>query len=321
MTTAAEHVAAPDGARAERRPLLAPWWRAVEDGDRLLFEHGGHVVELNGRAVRTLLPALVPLLDGAHTVPEIVETLGAATQEPVTKALALLDAHGLLVDGPPSDGDAACYVASVCATTPAAASGALQSSRVGLFGSGPGRAELSHLLRSAGAEPVPWTSENTTRPRVDLIVAAPAAEEANQLERLNAQCLRDATPWLVLLPTNGRFAAVGPLYLPGQTACHACYLLRRGATSGFEEDFPLLERQPVRAAMPPGANTITAGLGALLCLRWLGARDPTLPGAFYALELQGTLALTRHRVLRVPRCPACGIPSPPPSPWFREPDA
>jgi len=73
--------------------------------------------------------------------------------------------------------------------------------------------------------------------------------------------------------------------------------------------------------MPAAASTIAAGLAALICLRWLGARDPTLPGAFYALELQGTLALTRHRVLRVPRCPACGAPPPPPSPWFREPDA
>jgi bacteriocin biosynthesis cyclodehydratase domain-containing protein len=109
--------------------------------------------------------------------------------------------------------------------------------------------------------------------------------------------------------------------VPGQTACHACYLLRRGATSGYEQDFALLERRPVRAPMPAAANTIAAGLAALICLRWLGARDPTLPGVLYALELQGPFALTRHRVLRVPRCPACAMLSPPPSPWFRELDA
>ena len=48
---------------------------------------------------------------------------------------------------------------------------------------------------------------------------------------------------------------------------------------------------------------------------------PDAAGVLYALELQGTLALTRHRVLRVPRCPACGAASPPPNPWFREIDA
>ena len=40
----------------------------------------------------------------------------------------------------------------------------------------------------------------------------------------------------------------------------------------------------------------------------------------YALELQETIALTRHRVLRAPRCHACGVRIPPPSPWFREPE-
>ena len=42
--------------------------------------------------------------------------------------------------------------------------------------------------------------------------------------------------------------------------------------------------------------------------------------ALYALELQETIALTRHRVLRAPRCHACGVRIPPPSPWFREPE-
>jgi len=322
VSTTAEHAARRREAEAERRPLLAPWWRAVEDRDRLLFEHAGHVVELEGRAVRALLPALAPLLDGAHTVREIVGILGDAVEAPVAKALALLDAHGLLVDGPAVEGDtAACYVASVCSSAPGAASDALARSRVGIVGSAPAGAEVSRLLGAAGVGTETWVMTDGPRRHVDLIVAAPAAAEAAQLADLNERCLDDVTPWLVLLPTEGRFAAVGPLYVPGQTACHACYLLRRGATSGYEQDFALLERHPVRAAMPAAASTVAAGLAVLICLRWLGAHDPTLPGAFYALELHGTLGLTRHRVLRVPRCPACGVPSPPSSPWFRELDA
>ena len=310
-----------EAGEAERRPLLAPWWRAVQDRGRLLFEHAGHVVELEGRAVGALLPALLPLLDGAHTVREIVEILGGAAEAPVAKALALLHDHGLLVDGPAVDDAAACYVASVCSSTPAAAAGALASSQVAVLGSAPAGAEVSRLLESAGAGTTRWASAASSRPHADLIVAAPAAEEVEQLAGVNEQCLRDETPWLVLLPTDGRFAAVGPLYVPGQTACHACYLLRRGATSGYEADFPLLAGRPVRAPMPVAASAITAGLAALICLRWLGARDPTLPGVLHAVELQGALASTRHRVLRVPRCPACGVASPLPNPWFRELDA
>ncbi len=322
MSTTAEHAAPGREAEAERRPLLAPWWRAVEDRDRLLFEHAGHVVELNGRAVRALLPALVPLLDGTHTVREIVELLGEAAETPIVKALALLDDHGLLVEGPAGESDAAAhYVASVCSSTPGATSAAVASSRVAIFGSARAGAEVSRLLGSAGAVTEAWAATQEFGPPVDLVVAAPAAEEVHRLADLNERCLSDATPWLALLPSDGRFAAVGPLHVPGQTACHACYLLRRGATSGYEEEFTLLESRPVRAPMPAPASAIAAGLAALICLRWLGAHDPTLPGALYALELRGTLALTRHRVLRVPRCPACGVPPPPPSPWFRELDA
>lgn len=224
--------------------------------------------------------------------------------------------------GPATESNAAArYVASVCSSTPAAASAALASSRVAIFGSAPAGAEVSRLLRSAGATTATWASRDRPGSDVDLVVAAPAAQEVQRLASLNEQCLRDATPWLALLPSDGRFAAVGLLFVPGQTACHACYLLRRGATSGYEHDFSLLERGPVRAPMPAATNAVAAGIAALICLRWLGARDPTLPGALYALELQGTLALTRHRVLRVPRCPACGPTSPPASPWFRELDA
>jgi len=323
VSAAAQHAEHPLDARVFRRPLLAPWWRSVEDRDRLLFEHAGRVVELNGRAVRALLPTLIPLLDGTHAVQEIVEILGVAAEAPLAQALALLDDHGLLVEGPGRESAGACYVAAVCASTPDAVSSALTSSRVAILGSAPAAAELSRLLESAGG--VETTSAPIDGPEkeldADLIVAAPAAEEAQHLSGLNEGRLRDATPWLVLLPTDGRFAAVGPLYVPGQTACHACYLLRRGATSGYEQDFALLERRPVQAAMPGAASAIAAGLAALISLRWLGARDPTLPGVLHALELEGPFAVTRHRVLRVPRCPACGVLSPPASPWFRELDA
>jgi bacteriocin biosynthesis cyclodehydratase domain-containing protein len=312
-----------DVTEAEQRPLLAPWWRCVADGGRLLFEHAGQVVELNGRAVGALLPALVPLLDGTRTTQEIVDVLGKSAEPAILRALSLFEEHGLLVDGPPTPGhdEDARYVAAVSSATPAGARSALTRARVAVRGAAAAGDEVARLLASAGVATTAAALVGSDAESADLVVVAPAPEEAEHLPALNARRLSDATPWLALLPSEGSFAAVGPLFVPGQTACHACFLLRRGATSGFERDYPLLERQPVRAPMPPAASTIASGLAALICLRWLGAHDPTLPGVMYALELRGTLGLTRHRVLRVPRCPACSPPSPPPSPWFRELDA
>src|SRR5947208_317481 len=57
-------------------PYLAPWYRLAEVEGGLALEYGQTVVRLDGAAVRLLLPALLPLLDGTRTVDEVVEGLG-----------------------------------------------------------------------------------------------------------------------------------------------------------------------------------------------------------------------------------------------------
>jgi bacteriocin biosynthesis cyclodehydratase domain-containing protein len=308
------------GAPSERhRPLLAPWYRPVRQHDRLLFEHAGTLVELEGGAVHTLMPSLLPLLDGDHTVGEIVEALGRKVEPSVRKALAQLDEHGLLTDGPAVEGDAApaCYVAVACpGATPASALEALSGSRVAVTGSSRLTTELARLLGSAGI--ATDRVDDASRTGASLVVAAPSPTETAMLTALNERRLHDGIPWVQVLPDDGRFTAVGPLFVPGQTACYQCFLIRRAATSGFESEFPLVDAHPVRASTPEPIGTIAAGLAALICIRWLGARDPTLPGWLYAFESRATPTLTRHRVLRVPRCSTCGAPPPPPNPWFKD---
>src|SRR5919204_18130 len=60
--------------------------------------------------------------------------------------------------------------------------------------------------------------------------------------------LRVATPWLPVLPFDGRVAVLGPLYVPGESCCYECYRLRRAANSPFPGEFWALERG--RAAYP-----------------------------------------------------------------------
>ena len=317
---AAAHADAPRPGLDRRWPLLAPWWRMVDDGERILFEHAGRVVELRGRAVRALVPSLLPLLDGAHTHAEIIGRLGEAAGSSVRKALEVLDAHGLLADGPHVAGDdAADYVATACPeVSPSAARAALSASRVVVHGSSLAAAEVERLLASANVA-VEWLDPvRELEATVDLVVTAPTPVEAGALRSANARRLEDGVPWLALLPSDGRVATVGPLYVPGRTACHSCFCVRRGATSGFEDDFDLIESRPLTAPRPNAFDAMTAALAALVALRWLAAADPTLPGVAYALELTGVPTLTAHRVLRVPRCTACGEAGPPPNPWFKE---
>jgi bacteriocin biosynthesis cyclodehydratase domain-containing protein len=152
-----------------------------------------------------------------------------------------------------------------------------------------------------------------------FVVAAPGRDAVRALATLNTHALERRLPWLQVLPFDGRVAVVGPLFVPGASACRACYVLRRASCSGYDDDYDLIDRQPVRAPSPLPLTAIAAGLASLLALRWLTTCDPALPGRCYAVESGAIVRLRYDEVLRVPRCGACGVPERAvPSPWFEE---
>jgi len=304
------------------RPAIAPWCRLVEDGSRVLIEQGGMLVTLEGGAARALLPTLLPLLDGTRTRAELEETLGHAAAAAVDNALTLLAEHQLLVDGPTEEGHPAGAVAAFTAavvgtTTPAAAVDALEGARVAVVGSGSIARELAHLLPLSGLPQVETFSLDQEPAAGSFVVAAPEHDDLDALSSLNESRLECRDPWLQVLPYDGRFVIAGPVFVPGTSACQRCFVTRRAAASGYDEDFDLVERTPRRAPLPAPLVSIAAGLAAVLAVRWLTTADPTLPGRFYALEAGMVVGLRFDRLLRAPRCAACGPQAEAvPSPWF-----
>ena len=306
------------------RPALAGWCRVVADGSRLLLEHGGRLVTLEGRAVQALLPSLLPLLDGTRTRDDIAVALGRPVEPAVVRALALLARHGLLVDGEPGAPDgtprtaAASYVEAVTRrTSVAGAAGALGEARVVVLGSGVEAEAAAGQLRDTGFVRVERRPIDRPADADALVVAAPCPDELEELASVNRRRLDDGGAWIQVLPYEGRHLVVGPLFLPGQSACRECYVARRGACSGYEEDFERVEAVPPRAAAPPPLASAAAALAAVLALRWCTVRDPTLPGSLYALEPGPVIRLSHHRLLRVPRCRACSPQQAVPSPWHQ----
>lgn len=291
-------------------PRLAPWYRLVEGEESLVLEHGGRAVVLEGAAVARLLPALLPLLDGTRTVAEVASTLGAGAAPAVEHALRVLHERRLLVDGPPPERDgepraAADQLAAAGGADPAAVARRLATATAAVVGAATTAAEVARLLRRAGVDSVPLRGWESREP-ADLVVAAPSPAELGELERWNVAALEQGRAWLQLLPFDGRLLAVGPLFVPGATACAACYRLRRAATLGFGVLAPALEQSPVAAAAGPALAAAGAAVAAEHALRWLALGDPRLPGVLYALDdADGGLRLSAHLVLRVPRCPAC----------------
>ena len=139
--------------------------------------------------------------------------------------------------------------------------------------------------------------ERADRPAtgVDLTVCAPSAERAAAaagVERAGAR--RPRTPWLQVLPFDGRYAAVGPLYLPGRhraaTSASACGVPR---TSMRPRSCRCSRTAPAAYPSSPAVDAAaSAAIAAQLALGWLVLGDHYAPAAFYALELLPTIALT-----------------------------
>jgi bacteriocin biosynthesis cyclodehydratase domain-containing protein len=308
-------------------PYLAPWYRVATAPGKVVLEHGQRIVRLEGRATERLLPALLPLLDGTRTIDEIVQLLGPPVRPAVDRALELLATHGVLEEGPPLPdhlprpiAGTAGLLASLCpgGRSLADIAASVASCLVAVAGEGAAGIEAARFLRAGGADIQRVTAVDAGS---CLTVCAPSGGELWRLSEWNAQALENRAPWLQVLPFDGRYASVGPLYLPGDTCCYECFRLRREANLEGGAELVLLDH--ARTASPaaaPALDAVVGGLAALLVSSWLVRGDHYAPGAFYALELLPTFGLTVHHVFRVPRCPACsglaGIA--PPLPWHKE---
>jgi bacteriocin biosynthesis cyclodehydratase domain-containing protein len=287
--------------------MLAPWYRLLEEDERLLLEHGQAVVVLEGAAVRAFLPALLPLLDGTRTRDDLVRTLGTPAHPAVDLALETLASEGLLVDGPdvlPGMQATAHGIAALFDLSPAVATERLASAAIGVAGSSPVGLAVGRLLRAAGVGRVAYEGWKVTA-RLDLAVVAPAADEFEELDPWNRAANESGARWLPVLPYDGRFAAIGPLVIPGESCCYECVVRRREANLEYGDRLREIERAPLAARADPAFEMLLAGLAAHLALRWIGGRDGSLPGVLHAVEARPALSLGEHHVLRVPRCPVC----------------
>jgi bacteriocin biosynthesis cyclodehydratase domain-containing protein len=307
-------------------PYLAPWYRVAAGAGKVVLEYGQRIVCLEGGAAEHLVPAILPLLDGLRTQDEIVVLLGEPARPAVEHALELLADHGLLREGPPLAAELGRPPTGVVELLAALSPGleplgntaaAVAGLSIGAVGRGAAGLEATRMLRLSGVE-VEWLDR--IEGRVDLVVCAPAPEELPCLPEWNEQALEGSQPWLQILPFDGRYATVGPLYLPGDTGCYECFIRRRAANLGAGDELALLGPAPASYPSAPPLDAVLGGIAAQVALQWLVLDDHYAPAGFYALEPLPSFALTTHHLHRVPRCDACSgladVASP--LPWFKE---
>ncbi len=145
-----------------------------------------------------------------------------------------------------------------------------------------------------------------------LVVVCPPSAGRSALEAaVNAVALELGIPWLPVRVFAGE-AFVGPLFLGTEGPCHSCLTTREEATWADPE---LTRTYVARVTEDPSSIAAYGALPAFAAIasQWAALEATKLLSRFTAPALAGNVlridfircTTEVHRVLRVPRCPAC----------------
>lgn len=113
--------------------------------------------------------------------------------------------------------------------------------------------------------------------------------------------------------SNGTCATVGPLVVPGQTACLTCYRLRVNSHIEFYEQHRVWDEwvklnghHRARPGTLPALVNMTAAMATIEIVKHVTAvYEPEIYDKFVSINAL-TLEVISHQVLKLPRCPDCG---------------
>jgi bacteriocin biosynthesis cyclodehydratase domain-containing protein len=141
---------------------------------------------------------------------------------------------------------------------------------------------------------------------VDFLVAT-ADEPAGQIAGwVNDACLATGTPWI----SAGQFPPhirIGPLFVPYETACHACLEHAAGRTHPHYRELTRARaaRSVLAATTGPASGMIGSALANDAVAHLSGLHTPATRGNAVLLDLR-TLTASVQAVARNPSCAACG---------------
>jgi bacteriocin biosynthesis cyclodehydratase domain-containing protein len=141
---------------------------------------------------------------------------------------------------------------------------------------------------------------------IGCIVAASDFGGRRLLARWNQACIDRDLHFLPIV-LEDLVGWVGPLVVPGRTACLACLQARMNATlvrpAAAAVDRAAEGRRALAGAHPAMADELGT-VAAMELLKLYGGIRGWQVGRLVEVNLL-TTSMTSHRVLRVPRCPAC----------------
>ncbi len=243
---------------------------------------------------------LVQLLDGQHTLEEIITLLQQKMSSPEILSL-LMQIKGYTVDVPPAIPSEQAAFWEMLDIQPEVAYQQLQTTslRVTTFGD-IDPTPFQTMLTSLGVQ----VSDGGERSLVltdDYLQAG--------LEAFNQKALAENRPWMLVKPV-GTEIWLGPLLIPGQTGCWEC--LRQRLQGKRKVETYLQHKQktthsfPASLAVLPSTWQTALSLAATETFKWIvSGANATIEGNIITLNTL-TLEKHNHRLTRRPQCPACG---------------
>lgn len=296
--------------RLQRGVRLAP----ADDGRWQIRWDFAEVSFLEGPACRHVLPWLVPRLDGTRTFGELLEAPDRpCPRELLQEALDGLTTSGCLAAADDADSDLELSLAALGFDSEAAHQ-RLQHVKVLVCGRSPLAEQIVAVARPQGLAAEIRALESidcqADSERV-LPVVVESDWSSQQLEAFNESALAGRQDWMLVGAWNQR-VLVGPIFVPGETACYVCYRRRLDSHRQHQAAWQVFDQwQRGQSPLPEPAPVVPA-LGALAAawtgwealLHLMGQRVARTRGCvlvYYPEEMR----LELERVLRIPWCPQC----------------
>jgi bacteriocin biosynthesis cyclodehydratase domain-containing protein len=303
---------------------VQPWLQVTVGAEGVTLTDGREHVSYEGSKATRLVPRTLAWCDGRRTIRQICEAAGEDRPD-VAELLEFLIARRWITESSSTGRRPAQRLTLAQAfewqeprLAPEGLDGRVARTSVRVVGDSDAATGFADLAARSGFGAVERGSLPSTRLPADdaVVVACPDPDEAGLLTEVNRMALAHCTPWLPLRPFDGEILAIGPMFVPGKTACNSCYVLRRSArrpNRGAAQARPSRSRT---AADPPAFALLSASLAVHLLIGWL-AEPARVVGRMLSLVPEPLPTVTPATVVRVADCPDCagGWPARAPTRW------
>lgn len=158
-----------------------------------------------------------------------------------------------------------------------------------------------------GPQPLPEWRENGGASKHDCVIAACDFGSRFALEEWNEACVKSEIPYFPVL-LKDMVGWIGPLTIPGETACLRCARLRENShlTDAAEKRAveESLDAETAVFGFFPSMASILGDIAAVELVKYFASIPVWRAGSMIEVNLAAT-RMARHTVLKIPRCPVC----------------